>query len=66
MIRGWVALAATVLLPTALRAQTAAPDTTVPADSIAADPVRNFVYELADPLALANALVLGLYDHART
>jgi hypothetical protein len=65
-IRGWIALAALLLLPTSLRAQTAAPDTTFPADSVAPDPVRNFVYELADPLALANALALGLYDHART
>jgi predicted secreted protein len=65
-IRGWIALAAMLLLPMGLRAQTAAPDPTFPADSVAPDPVRNFVYELADPLALANALALGLYDHART
>lgn len=64
-IRGWIALAAMLLLPMGLRAQTAAPDT-FPADSVAPDPVRNFVHELADPLALANALALGLYDHART
>ena len=63
-IRGWIALAAMLLLPPALRAQTAA-------DSLAVDvappnPVRSFMYDLADPLALANALVLGVYDHART
>jgi hypothetical protein len=69
-IRGWMALAALLLLPAALRAQTAAPDTlsadTVPMDSVATDPVEAFVTELADPLALVNALALGLYDHART
>lgn len=69
-IRGWIALAAMLLLPAVLRAQT--PDS-VPADSgvitgrpAPPDPVRNFIYDLADPLALANALALGLYDHART
>jgi hypothetical protein len=62
-----ILLAALLLLPAGLRAQAAAPDTlSAPADSAAADPVRNFVHELADPLALANALALGLYDHART
>lgn len=61
-----MALAALFLLPAGLRAQTAAPDT-VPADSsVAPDPVEVFVTDLADPLALANALALGLYDHART
>lgn len=69
-IRGWMALAALLLPPAALRAQTAAPDTIqtdgVPVDSVAPDPVEAFVTELADPLALANALALGLYDHART
>ena len=60
-----IALAAILLLPAALRAQTAGPDS-LAADSVAPDPVRNFMYELADPLALANALALGLYDHART
>jgi hypothetical protein len=64
-IRGWIALSAVLLLPMGLRAQTVAPDT-LAADSVAPDPVRNFVYELADPLTLANALALGLYDHART
>lgn len=64
-IRGWIALAALLLLPPGLRAQAAAPDT-LPPDSAASDPVRSFVHELADPLALANALALGLYDHART
>jgi hypothetical protein len=69
-IRGWMALAALLLPPAALGAQTAAPDT-LPADdvrmdSVAPDPVEAFVTELADPLALANALALGLYDHART
>lgn len=68
-IRGWIALAAMLLLPAALRAQAPADSTvadTMVADSLASDPVRNFMYDLADPLALANALVLGLYDHART
>ena len=65
-IRGWMAFAALFLLPAGLRAQTAAPDT-MPADSsVAPDPVEVFVTDLADPLALANALALGLYDHART
>lgn len=65
-----IALAAMLLLPAALRAQTPVPDTPATDSLVAAaappDPVRSFVYELADPLALANALVLGLYDHART
>ncbi|HEY0016086.1 MAG TPA: hypothetical protein VGC13_07190 [Longimicrobium sp.] len=65
-----ILLAALLLLPAGLRAQAAAPDTlsaaAAPADSAARDPVRSFVHELADPLALANALALGLYDHART
>jgi hypothetical protein len=60
-----IALAAMLLLPAALPAQTAAPDS-LAADSVAPDPVRNFMYDLADPLALANALALGLYDHVRT
>ena len=60
-----IALAAMLLLPAALRAQTA-DSASFAADSAAADPVRNFMYDLADPLALANALALGLYDHART
>ncbi|HEX2211568.1 MAG TPA: hypothetical protein VHG93_28030 [Longimicrobium sp.] len=65
-IRGWIALAAMLLAPAALPAQTAAPDT-LPTDTTAPpDPVRSFMYDLADPLALANALALGLYDHART
>lgn len=64
-IRGWIALAAMLLLPATLRAQAPAPDS-VAADPLAQDPVRNFMYDLADPLALANALALGLYDHART
>jgi hypothetical protein len=64
-IRGWIALAAMLLLPAALRAQTA-DSASFAADSAAADPVRNFMYDLADPLALANGLALGLYDHART
>jgi hypothetical protein len=69
-IRGWTALAALLLCPAGGRAQTAAPDT-IPADTVAGepvarDPVESFVTELADPLALANALALGLYDHART
>ena len=59
-----IALAAMLLLPAALRAQTA--DSASFAADSAADPVRNFMYDLADPLALANALALGLYDHART
>ncbi|HEU4885745.1 MAG TPA: hypothetical protein VFT45_26150 [Longimicrobium sp.] len=63
-IRGWIALAAMLLLPAALRAQT--PADSLAADAAPADPVRNFMYDLADPLALANALALGLYDHART
>jgi hypothetical protein len=63
-IRGWIALAAMLLLPAALRAQPAADS--LAADSVVADPVRDFMYDLADPLALANALALGLYDHART
>jgi hypothetical protein len=59
-----IALAAMLLLPSALRAQTTT-------DSLAVDvagpvPVQAFMYDLADPLALANALALGLYDHART
>jgi hypothetical protein len=66
-IRGWTALLAVLLLPAALPAQAPADTTdTAVADSIAADPVRNFIYDLADPLALANALALGVYDHART
>ena len=64
-MRGWTLLAALLLLPAGLRAQDAAPDT-LPADSVAPDPVRSFVHELADPLMLANAVALGLYDHART
>jgi hypothetical protein len=60
-----IALAAMLLPAAGLRAQTV-PSDTLPADSIAPDPVRNFMYDLADPLALANALALGLYDHART
>jgi hypothetical protein len=65
-----IAFAALLLLPAGLRAQTVALDTVsvdrVSADSAAADPVRNFVHDLADPLALANAGALGLYDHVRT
>lgn len=64
-IRGWIALAAMLLAPAALAGQTAAADT-LPADTAASDPVRDFMYDLADPLSLANALALGLYDHART
>ncbi|MBW3569665.1 MAG: hypothetical protein KY467_01045 [Gemmatimonadetes bacterium] len=68
--RGWIALAAMLLLAPGLRAQTADADTAAAgpalADTAAADPVRGFVHELADPLALSNALVLGLYDHVRT
>lgn len=63
-IRGWIALAALLLLPAGLRAQAAADSVAV--DSVAPDPVESFVTELVDPLALANALALGLYDHART
>lgn len=59
-----IAFAAMLLLPAALRAQTRADS--LAADPAPPDPVRSFVYELADPLALANALALGLYDHART
>ena len=68
-IRGWIALAAMLLLPAALRAQTPADSLStdsVVVDAPPPDPVRNFMYDLADPLALANALALGLYDHART
>lgn len=59
-----IALAAMLLLPAALRAQTTM-------DSLAVDvappsPVRSFMYDLAEPLALANALAMGLYDHVRT
>jgi len=66
-IRGWTALAAGALLASAtpLRAQTAAPDT-LPADTAQADPAEVFVKDLVDPVALASALALGLYDHART
>lgn len=65
-----IALAAMLLLPAALCAQTPAPGSprtdSLVAQEAPPDPVRSFMYELADPLALANALVLGLYDHART
>jgi hypothetical protein len=63
-IRGWIALAAMLLAAPGLRAQAAAPDT-LPADTAAPNPVRDFVYDLADPLALANAGAMGLYDHIR-
>ena len=63
-IRGCIALAAILLAAPGLRAQAAAPDT-LPADTAAPNPVRDFVYDLADPLALANAGVMGLYDHIR-
>jgi hypothetical protein len=59
-----IALAAMLLPAGALPAQTA-DSASFAADSAASDPVRNFMYDLADPLALANALALGLYDHAR-
>ncbi|HEX6373231.1 MAG TPA: hypothetical protein VF006_30180 [Longimicrobium sp.] len=65
-IRGWIALAAMLLLPAGLRAQAPASDSITPDSTAAPDPVRGFIYDLADPLALANALVLGVYDHART
>ena len=65
-IRRWAA-AAVLLLACApgLRAQAA---DSLPADSavVAEDPVRVFMHDLADPVALAGAAALGLYDHART
>jgi hypothetical protein len=68
LIRGFLPLAAVLLAAWApsLRAQTAASDT-LPADSAAApDPVETFIYDLADPVSLATAAAMGLYDHART
>ncbi|HEU0014982.1 MAG TPA: hypothetical protein VFQ45_14940 [Longimicrobium sp.] len=66
----WLTLAALLLPAPALRAQT--PDS-LPADTIAVDtaaadtlppdPVRDFVYDLADPIALGSAAALGLWDH---
>jgi hypothetical protein len=39
----------------------------VPGDTLpASDPVRDFVTELADPVSLGVAGVLGLHDHVRT
>ena len=61
--RRWILLAA-LLLPAVLHAQEPAGADSVAADF--ADPVRSFVHDLADPLALANAAALGLYDHVRT
>lgn len=59
-----IALAAALLAAPALHAQDA--DTAAPDTAPAPNPVRNFMYDLADPLALANAGVLGLWDHVRT
>lgn len=67
-----IPLSAVALLacPPALRAQ--ATDTvpaaeTVRADSArTADPVEVFMYDLVDPVTLASAAALGLYDHVRT
>ena len=56
------ALLAAVMLAPGLAAQVAT-DTIGP-DSIP-DPVEAYVKDLADPLAAATALALGLYDHAR-
>lgn len=42
------------------------PPAPAPADSaFSADPVRDFVHELADPVSGAVALGMGLYDHLR-
>jgi hypothetical protein len=65
-IRGWMVTCAVLACAPALRAQAAAPDT-LPADSARTpDPVETFIYDLADPVALASFVALGLYDHVRT
>lgn len=64
--RRWMAPAAMLLLACAapLRAQTA-PRDSLASDSTAPDPVEVFVMDLVDPIALATAVAMGVYDHAR-
>lgn len=42
------------------------PEDTLPAGPAEEDPIIAFAYDLADPGAAVSALLLGLYDHART
>jgi hypothetical protein len=71
-MRTLIVLAAALLSAPAsgLRAQDEPADTaaveTARADTAAADPIIDFAYDLADPGAAMSALLLGLYDHART
>lgn len=70
IVTRWIA-AAVLLLACApgLRAQSTAPDS-LAADSAVADtaanPVRDFMYDLANPVSLASAAALGMWDHVRT
>ena len=71
IVSRWTA-AAVLLLACApgLRAQSTTPDSlaadSVVADSAEANAVRDFMYDLANPVSLASAAAMGLWDHART
>lgn len=67
----WAAAALLLACAPALRAQSPAPDSlradSAAADSAAAaDPVRAFIHDLADPVTLGSAAAMGLWDHIRT
>lgn len=64
-IRSWITCAL-LLAAAPLTAQSAAPDSIAPDSLRSGDPVRLFMYDLVDPVALGSAAALGLYDHART
>jgi hypothetical protein len=68
---GWTALAlaaALLLAPAAARAQTpgGARTDSVTVDTVPVDRLRAYTRDLADPIVAAQAVALGLYDHART
>ena len=61
-IRSWITCAL-LFAAAPLAAQSAAPDS-IATDSLrSGDPVRLFMYDLVDPVALGSAGALGLYDH---
>jgi hypothetical protein len=64
----WIAAAALLACAPALRAQTPAPVSADSAagDTAAANAVRDFMYDLAEPVALGSAAAMGLWDHMRT
>lgn len=60
------ALLACLAAPAAAQADAPLPPPPAPADTLAPDAVRDFVLDLADPISLAVAAGLGVFDHLRT